>query len=86
MGETPGIARKPAPDMLVYAADRLKVELSACLYVGDTEVDLQTAKNTGIDCICVTWGFRTREALMQAGAVSIADNANELIHLICGQA
>ena len=86
MGETPGIARKPAPDMLVYAADRLKVELSACLYVGDTEVDLQTAKNTGIDCICITWGFRTREVLMQAGAVSIAENANELIRLICGQA
>ena len=82
IGEQPGIARKPAPDMLRLAAETLHVELSRCLYVGDTEVDIQTAENTGIDCVCVTWGFRTREALARAGAVRIADTAEELLRLI----
>ncbi len=82
IGERPGIARKPAPDMLRLAAETLHVELSRCLYVGDTEVDIQTAENTGIDCICVTWGFRSREALVRAGAVRIADSTEELLRLI----
>ena len=82
IGEQPGIARKPAPDMLRLAAETLGVALSRCLYVGDTEVDIQTAENTGIDCVCVTWGFRTREALARAGATRIADSAEELLRLI----
>ena len=82
IGEVPGIVRKPAPDMLIYTADQLQVELSRCVYVGDTEVDLQTARNTGIDCVCVTWGFRTREELLRAGADRIAENMEELIQLI----
>ena len=84
MGELPGIARKPAPDMLVFAADRLGVELPRCVYVGDTEVDIQTAANAGIDCVCVTWGFRTREELLRAGAAQIADNTEELMQMITG--
>lgn len=86
MGELPGIARKPAPDMLEMAADRLGVELSRCLYVGDTEVDLQTAANTGIDCVCVTWGFRTRDELLRSGAAQIVDNTEELMQTITGNA
>lgn len=86
MGELQGIARKPAPDMLIFAAEKLGVELSRCLYVGDTEVDIQTAKNTGIDCVCVTWGFRTREELLRAGAEQIVDNTEELIQTITGKA
>ena len=82
IGETPGIARKPEPDMLIYTAEALGVDLSRCLYVGDTEVDLQTAQNTGIDCVCVTWGFRTREELLRAGAARIADTPEDLLRLI----
>lgn len=82
MGEIAGITRKPAPDMLACAANRLSVKLSDCLYVGDTEVDVQTARNTGIDCICVTWGFRTREELVRAGAVQIVDTVDELLRRI----
>ena len=82
MGELPGIARKPAPDMLRIAADKLGVALSDCLYVGDTEVDLETARNAGMDCVCVSWGFRTREALLRAGAARIADSAEELAQII----
>ena len=82
VGEQAGVARKPAPDMLEIAADKLGVELSRCLYVSDTEVDLQTARNTGIDCVCVTWGFRTREELLRAGADQIIDAPEELLPLI----
>ena len=82
VGELSGIARKPAPDMLVYAANKLGLELSDCVYVGDTEVDIQTAQNAGIDCICVTWGFRTREELLRAGAVRLADSPEELLRIL----
>ena len=82
VGERQGIARKPAPDMLRLAADAMGVRLPRCLYVGDTEVDLQTARNTGIDCVCVTWGFRTREQLQRAGAEQIADTPEELLRFV----
>ena len=64
--------------MVEAAANRLNVPLNRCLYVGDTEVDIDTAKNAGIDCVCVTWGFRTREQLKKAGATIIVDTPEEL--------
>ena len=73
MGEREGVRRKPWPDMLEMAADALGVELRRCLYVGDTEIDIETAKNAGIDCACVSWGFRTRDELRRAGADVIVD-------------
>lgn len=78
-GERPEVKRKPAPDMLIKAAEALKVDLNRCLYVGDSEVDIDTANNTGIDCACVTWGFRTREELTRAGAQYIFDTPKELL-------
>ena len=77
VGETPGVRRKPHPDMVVDAANRLHVPLARCLYVGDSEVDIDTAKNAGIDCACVAWGFRTREQLIKAGASIIVDTPEE---------
>ena len=65
-------------DMVEAAARHLNVPLARCLYVGDTEVDIDTAKNADIDCACVTWGFRTREHLKQAGASIIVDTPEEL--------
>ncbi len=82
IGEQPGIARKPAPDMLQKAADTVGTKLSRCLYVGDTEVDIQTAENCGIDCLCVTWGFRTREQLLRAGAKHIIDRTEEIVPFV----
>ena len=82
IGELPGISRKPAPDMLIYAAEKMNVALEKCVYVGDTEVDIQTAANAGIDCITVTWGFRSREALAKAGASRFADSPEELLYLL----
>ena len=66
LGETPGIPRKPAPDMVHFAMEQLGVE--RCIYVGDSEVDVQTAKNAGAPCLSVVWGFRDEDVLMAAGA------------------
>lgn len=79
VGEAPGIRPKPAPDMLRAAADRLGLDLARCLYVGDSEVDLQTAANAGMDCVSVSWGFRDRDQLLAAGARRIIDDPAELL-------
>ena len=82
VGELEGVRRKPHPDMVKIAARRLNVSLSRCLYVGDPEVDIDTAKNAGIDCACVTWGFRTRDQLRCAGATVVVDTPEALERLI----
>ena len=58
IGEMEGVARKPAPDMVEKALRELGVAKSDAVYVGDSDVDIQTAQNSGLDCISVTWGFR----------------------------
>lgn len=73
------IRRKPSPDMLSMAAEQLGVSLADCVYIGDSEVDIETAKNAGIACICVSWGFRDKAALLDAGAGTIADSPRELM-------
>lgn len=78
VGERPGVRRKPWPDMLEAAAAEMGVALSRCLYVGDTEVDLETARAAGIDCAAVTWGFRSEDELRAAGAVLLFDTPEEL--------
>lgn len=82
VGELENVRRKPHPDMVVAAARQLNVPLGRCLYVGDSEVDIETARNAGIDCACVTWGFRTREQLNRAGAAVIVDTPDELVSYI----
>ena len=82
VGEKPGVRRKPWPDMLEAAAAEMGVSLSRCLYVGDTEVDLETARNTGIDCAAVTWGFRTGEQLRAAGAALLFDTPEALTDFV----
>ena len=82
VGEKPGVRRKPWPDMLEAAAAELGVALPRCLYVGDTEVDLETARAANIDCAAVTWGFRTREQLVDAGASLLFDTPAELTAFI----
>lgn len=78
VGEQAGLARKPAPDMIAAARKALGVEAKRCVYVGDSEVDIQTARGAGLECISVSWGFRSREQLVEAGAAPIADNITAL--------
>lgn len=69
VGEHPGAMKKPAPDMVHQALAELMSDVSHAVYVGDSEVDLQTAANVPMPCISVLWGFRTEEELLAAGAV-----------------
>lgn len=65
-GESSDCPRKPAPDMVWKAMDALGAD--RCVYVGDSDVDILTAKNARVPCLSVTWGFRGEEELRQAGA------------------
>jgi len=73
--ETP---KKPAPDMVDIALDKLGMTRTDAVYVGDSEVDVLTAKNAGLPCIAVTWGFRDKDILIEAGAKVFIDSAHEL--------
>ena len=59
IGQKDGIRKKPAPDTVLQALKELGKEKESAIYVGDSEVDFLTAQNTGMDCVLVTWGFRT---------------------------
>lgn len=82
IGESEQVRRKPAPDTVEQVAERLGVRVKDCIYVGDSEVDLLTAKNCGIPCVSVTWGFRSRELLLSLGAEYMAADTEELYHLL----
>ena len=82
-GEMPGVKRKPAPDSVLKAIGELSVSLQDAVYIGDSEVDVKTAKNAGIAFIGVSWGFRDKDMLYAEGAYIIVDTADELFrHLI----
>ena len=82
IGESAGIRRKPSPDMVWAALSSLGVRPEESVYIGDSEVDIQTAKNAGLACICVDWGFRSREVLVQNGAEMIVSSCDELMKRI----
>ena len=77
--ETEGIRKKPAPDTVIAALDALGVGKERAVYVGDSDVDIQTARNSGLPCISVLWGFRDRDFLKQHGAESFISTPSELI-------
>ena len=79
VGESERVRRKPNPDAVLWSISSLGLEKQDCVYVGDTEVDLKTAENAGIDSIAVTWGFRSVEELQAAGAKTIVSSASELL-------
>ena len=78
-GKRSGRATKPAPDALFSALTQLGVSPGRAVYVGDSEVDLETAKNAGTDCVLVTWGYRDREQLELCGAAGRIDVPAELL-------
>ena len=82
MGQREGIAPKPAPDMVRAALARLHAAPEETLYVGDSEVDVDTARNAGLDMIGVAWGFRGRAALEAAGAPLVADTPAQLLDML----
>ncbi len=68
VGESPAVRRKPAPDSLLAAAAQLGVSPAESVYIGDSDVDILTARAANMPCISVLWGFRDRDALLAAGA------------------
>ena len=84
VGESRTVRCKPDPDAVLAAAARMGVAPADCVYVGDTEIDVATARNADMDCLTVSWGFRSEEQLFAAGAVSIAHTAEELEKQILG--
>lgn len=81
-GEREGVRKKPAPDALISLAETLCLEKSSIIYIGDSEVDIETAQNAGVDHIIVTWGFRKRTFLEEQGAKVFADTAGEVERLL----
>lgn len=80
LGETSDCPRKPAPDMVFKAMKAIGVE--RCVYVGDSEVDVLTAKNAGMPCVGVLWGFRDREDLEAAGGCVYCERTEDLASII----
>jgi phosphoglycolate phosphatase len=77
--EAEGIRKKPAPDTVFAALRELGVDKSGAVYVGDSDVDVQTAANSGLPCISVLWGFRDRDFLIQHGAKSFISAPSDLL-------
>lgn len=77
--EAEGIRKKPAPDSLFLVMERLGSAKETTLYVGDSEVDIQTANNAGVDCLSVTWGFKDKAFLAEHGATNFADTPCEAL-------
>lgn len=82
IGEREGVRRKPAPDTAVTALKELNVRAPEAVYVGDSDVDIETAYNAGMDCISVSWGFRDTAFLKAHGAAAIIDRPEDLLKLI----
>ena len=88
IGETPDVQRKPAPDMVNKAIAALREKFGIApdapveaVYIGDSDVDLMTARNAGLPCISVLWGFRSKEFLQAHGATTFAEKPEAVLSL-----
>ena len=77
--EAAGVRRKPAPDTVIEALRQLGVGQEMCVYVGDSDVDVQTAHNSALPCISVLWGFRDRAFLEACGATTFAEKPEDIL-------
>ena len=82
VGEKEGIRRKPFPDSVFNAMEYLGADKNTTVYVGDSEVDVETAFNSGIPCIAVTWGFRDEMVLEKLNPGYIVENPEQIIEII----
>jgi phosphoglycolate phosphatase len=82
IGQSDDVKRKPAPDMVYNALNELSADIEKALYIGDSEVDILTAKNANMPCISVTWGFRDKEFLREHGAEYLIDEPGQLLEFL----
>ena len=76
--ELQGIRKKPAPDTVLKVLKEFGIKSDDAIYIGDSEVDIQTAKNANIECISVLWGFKNKEFLINSGAQIIISKPDEI--------
>lgn len=79
--EAEGIRKKPAPDTVLSVISQFSLNKNECVYIGDSDVDILTAKNAGIPCISVLWGFRDRAFLEQHGGNIFATTPEDIYNL-----
>ena len=84
VGEQEGVRRKPAPDTVLKVMEEWGLKPSEVIYVGDSDVDVETARNAGVDCAAVCWGFRTEDELRAAGATALFHTPKQLGDYILG--
>ena len=84
VGERAGVRTKPAPDSVNAVLEQLRVNRADTVYIGDSDVDIDTAKNAGMDSISVLWGFRDREFLVEHGAVRLVGTPREIGDIVLG--
>ena len=82
IGERAGVRKKPAPDTVLEALKELGVTAEGAVYVGDSDVDIRTAENCGMDCLSVTWGLRDEDFLLENGAKTLVHAPSDLIPVI----
>ena len=78
IGEREDIRKKPAPDTVIEALRELCVDKEGAVYIGDSDVDIMTAKNSGMPCVSVLWGFRDKEFLLEHGATTLISKPEEM--------
>ena len=78
IGEREDIRKKPAPDTVIEALRELGVDKEGAVYIGDSDVDIMTAKNSGMPCVSVLWGFRDKEFLLEHGATTLISQAEDM--------
>ena len=79
IGEREDIRKKPAPDIVLEAMRQLGVTAERAVYIGDSDVDIDTARNSGMPCISVLWGFRDKEFLLEHGAKTLVSTPEEIL-------
>ena len=81
IGERENIRKKPAPDTVLEALRQLDMPAEAAVYIGDSDVDIDTARNCGMPCISVLWGFRDRQFLIDHGATTLVSEPREIAEI-----
>lgn len=82
VGQKDGVKEKPSPLGIQEIAKELDTDIEACIMVGDSEVDIQTANNAGIDCISVTWGYKNIDFLYDNGATKLVYTPEDILELL----
>ena len=81
IGERENIRKKPAPDTVLEALRQLGADKEGAVYIGDSDVDIMTAKNSGLPCLSVLWGFRDKEFLIEHGANNLIEHPLDILNV-----